>query len=66
MPICTIAATVGISRRFVYKWVRRFLAQGLDGLADKPRRGSRVKRRQAPLSALPSNGISDDTTAQVE
>ena len=45
MPICTIAATVGISRRFVYKWVRRFLAQGLEGLADKPRRGSRARRR---------------------
>ena len=61
MPICTIAATVGISRRFVYKWVRRFLAQGLAGLADKPRRGSRARRRQAPLAARPSTGTAGDT-----
>ena len=61
MPICTIAATVGISRRFVYKWVRRFLAQGLDGLADKPRHGPRARRRQAPLAVLPSPGTAGDT-----
>jgi transposase len=41
VPITHVAATVGISRRFVYKWVQRFLAQGLEGLADKPGRGSR-------------------------
>jgi DNA invertase Pin-like site-specific DNA recombinase len=41
VPITAIAATVGISRRFIYKWARRFLEQGLAGLADKPRRGSR-------------------------
>jgi hypothetical protein len=39
MPISHIAATVGLSRRFVYKWGRRFLAEGLAGLADKPGRG---------------------------
>src|ERR671925_564148 len=39
MTITDIAATVGISRRFVYKWVRRFLQEGLAGLADKPGRG---------------------------
>ena len=36
-----IAATVGISRRFVYKWVRRFLQHGIERLADKPGRGRR-------------------------
>ena len=41
VPITAIAATIGISRRFVYKWVQRFLTQGLAGLADKPGRGSR-------------------------
>ena len=30
-----------MSRRHVYKWARRFLEQGLAGLADKPGRGSR-------------------------
>jgi transposase len=41
MPISRIAATVGISRRFVYKWVRRFQQAGLAGLTDKPGRGHR-------------------------
>src|SRR5215510_2861390 len=41
MPISHIAATVGISRRFVYKWVQRFLQAGLVGLADQPGRGHR-------------------------
>ena len=39
MPITAIAATVGISRRFVYKWVQRFLEKGVEGLNDKPGRG---------------------------
>jgi len=42
--ISDIAATVGITRRFVYQWVARFLAQGLEGLADRPRR--RVRREE--------------------
>ena len=41
VPITAIAATVGISRRFIYKWAQRFLEQGLAGLADQPGRGSR-------------------------
>src|ERR671924_35003 len=41
VTITDIAATVGISRRFVYKWVRRFLQEGLAGLVDKPGRGHR-------------------------
>jgi hypothetical protein len=39
MPITHIADTVGISRRFVYKWVARFQAGGCEGLADLPRPG---------------------------
>src|SRR5215510_183116 len=47
VPITDIAATVGISRRFIYKWVQRFLEQGVAGLIDKPGRGShRVPREQ--------------------
>ena len=49
MAISAVATTVGISRRFVYKWVQRFLEQGVEGLADKPGRGS---RRVSPHSAL--------------
>jgi transposase len=50
MPIAQIATTVGISRRFVYKWVQRFLEQGLEGLADKPGRGYRRVLRQPALT----------------
>jgi transposase len=39
VPISHIAAMVGINRRFVYKWVQRFLQAGLEGLADQPGRG---------------------------
>jgi Helix-turn-helix domain len=41
VPISDVAATVGISRRFIYKWVQRFMQDGLEGLADKPGRGHR-------------------------
>jgi hypothetical protein len=44
VPISHVAATVGISRRFVYKWAQRFLEQGVEGLADKPGRGIRAHR----------------------
>src|SRR6266581_1503985 len=48
MPISDVAATVGISRRFVYKWVQRFVEKGMEGLTDKPGRGSwRVSRQPA-------------------
>ena len=41
VPLSHIADTVGISRRFVYKWVQRFLQHGIEGLADKPGRDHR-------------------------
>ena len=50
VPITDIAATVGISRRFVYKWAQRFLEKGLEGLADKPGRGYHRVQRQPALA----------------
>src|SRR5262249_13750863 len=47
--ITDTAATVGISRRFVYKWVKRFLEAGLEGLVDKPGRRSRRVPRHHPI-----------------
>ena len=46
MPISHIADTVGISRPLVYKWTKRFLEEGVEGLADRPSRGGwpRVSR----------------------
>ena len=41
MTITDAAATVGLSRRHTYKWIRRFVQEGLEGLADKPGRGRR-------------------------
>ena|SRR5215510_8699703 len=42
MTITDAAATVGLSRRHSYKWIQRFLQEGLEGLADKPGRGHRL------------------------
>ena len=39
LPVSEIARTVGISRRFVYKWVARYQAGGCAALADLPRPG---------------------------
>ena len=50
VPITDVAATVGISRRHVYKWVQRFLEQGLVGLTDKPGHGSHRIPRQPALT----------------
>lgn len=48
--IVQIADTVGMSRRFVYKWVQRFLPHGIEGLRDKPGRGKgRWPRQQERL-----------------
>ena len=39
MPISHIADKVGITRRFIYKWVKRFLHERIAGLTDLHRRG---------------------------
>ena len=41
IPISHIADTVGITRRFIYKWAKRFLHERVAGLADLPGRGTR-------------------------
>ena len=54
MPITDIAATVGISRRFVYKWVQRFLEHGMVGLTDKLGRGHRRTASKPALAEPPA------------
>ena len=49
VPISHIAATVGISRRYVYKWVQRFLQEGLAGVAEKRDRSHRPGPRPHDL-----------------
>ena len=53
LAISDIANTVRISRRFVYKWVQRFLRAGLEGLVDKPGRGQRHRPLPQHLSERP-------------
>lgn len=54
VTLVEIAARVGMSRRFVYKWAQRFLQDGLDGLADKRGRGRRPVPRQRAMPELSS------------
>jgi hypothetical protein len=49
MTITDAAATVGLSRRHTYKWVQRFLQEGLEGLEEKPGRGRRLSQRPSDL-----------------
>jgi transposase-like protein len=39
VTITDIAATVGLSRRHTYKWIQRFVQEGLEGLEEQPGRG---------------------------
>ena len=55
VPISHIADTVGISRRFVYKWAKRFQQYGLEGLSDKPGRGHRPASRHN--DGTPQSGV---------
>src|SRR4029453_10560877 len=50
MTITDIATTVGMSRPHVYKWVRRFVQDGVEGLTDRPRRRGRNKQRRLELA----------------
>ena len=50
MTITDIAATVGMSRRHIYKWIQRFVQEGLEGLQDKPGRGRRSNPRPDNLT----------------
>ena len=49
MTITEAAATVGLSRRHTYKWIQRFVQEGLEGLAEKPARGRRLEPRSSAL-----------------
>jgi transposase len=57
VTITDIAATVGMSRRHTYKWIQRFVQEGLEGLYDKPR----YDRRSAPGQA----GLTDHNDADL-
>jgi len=43
MTITDAATTVGLSRRQAYKWIQRFVQEGVEGLHDKPRYDRRIE-----------------------
>src|SRR2546430_812912 len=47
-PVAHVARELGISRQCAYRWVRRYAAGGLAGLADRSSRPRRMPRRAAP------------------
>jgi transposase len=53
MPITDIAATVGLSQRFVSTWVQRFREHGVEGLTDQARPSSQCVPRQRALAEAP-------------
>jgi hypothetical protein len=50
VTITDIAATVGMSRPHVYKWVRRFVQQGLEGLQSQLLDDRRIHPRFLDMS----------------
>jgi hypothetical protein len=54
VSVSDIARTVGMRRRFIYKWAQRFTQQGLAGLSDKPGRGRSAA--SAPRAEQPALG----------
>ena len=50
MTITDIAATVGMSRRHTYTWVRRFVQHGLEGLQSKLPHDRRIHPRLLDIS----------------
>jgi DNA invertase Pin-like site-specific DNA recombinase len=48
VTITGTARAVGMSRRHTYRWIQRFMQEGLAGLADRPGRGRRYGPLQPP------------------
>jgi len=57
MTITEAAATVSLSRRHTYKWIKRFVQEGLEGLADKPGRGRRHGVLPPPFGEQPEMDV---------
>jgi biotin operon repressor len=55
VTVTDITATVGMSRRHTYKWIQRFVQEGLEGLEDKPRHDRRIE----PPPDLPDQNDAD-------
>jgi hypothetical protein len=62
VSVSEVSRTVGMERPHVYKWARRFIQNGIDGLSDKPGRG-RGREAETPsgeVSVAPRSLITAD------
>jgi len=57
MTITEAAAMVGLSRWHSYKWIRRFMQEGLVGLEDKPNPRRRLGRVAYDLKEQPKRDV---------
>ena len=57
MTITEAAATVGLSRRHTYKWIQRFMQEGLVGLEDKPNPRRRLGQVAYALREQPKRDV---------
>jgi CRP-like cAMP-binding protein len=55
MTITDMAMIVGLRRRHTYKWIQRFVQEGLEGLEGKPGRGRRHRPLLPELREEPNN-----------
>ncbi|MFH1540010.1 MAG: IS630 family transposase [bacterium] len=46
-PVNTVASVMGVSRHTVWRWAKRFRAQGVEGLCDSPRGHNPAKLDEA-------------------
>jgi len=53
--ITDIAAAVGMSRRHTYKWIQRFVQEGLEGLEETPGRRHHIEPLPPSLREQPNN-----------
>ena len=55
MTITDAATMVGLSRRHSYKWLQRFVQEGVEGLHDKTRSDDRIEPLPPDLREQPNN-----------
>ena len=57
VSISDISRTVRMARQYVCKWIKRFLVQGIDGLADQPGRGRKPFFPSGSRGAFGKTGV---------
>src|SRR5881392_1047628 len=52
VPVVEVASRFGVSRQAVHRWLRRYEAQGLGGLADRSHRPPRCSHQMDPTTEV--------------